>query len=442
MTGLYTYKLECFDNSQSFKSEIPTYAHYLTLAGYNSVLSGKMHFVGPDQLHGLTFRLTTDCYPSDFSWLPRFIDKESHLMQDPWGNASQYTPEQTVTKEWTTFRNYDEETHLRAIEYLYGEVPRRDPDKPFCLCVSYHHPHDPFTPPKKYYDLYEGVDFALPDLGACVKWDQTIMDTWLANGFHRTDKYNVTTPRGLQELRRCYAALVTYIDDKVGELLSSLKDKGLLENTVILFTSDHGDLLGERGMVQKRHFYEWSTRIPMIIRFPGGAFAGETRRGACSLLDVAPTLVELAGAGCEDAPSMDGVSLMRYLKNPAYDRDIFVEYHGEGVIWPCFMIRSGPYKYFYIHEKKGALFNVVDDPKELVNLIDEPEHQETCRLLQSKILHKFDPERVQSYLTESLQNRSIVREANRISGVSWDYTPENNGAIRYARNRVKGKLRD
>jgi len=433
MTGKYTYDLGCFDNSHPFSSEEPTFAHYLSIAGYEAVLAGKMHFVGPDQLHGLDKRLTTDCYPASFSWLPKYIDKEKHLMQDPWGNAALYVEEECRPKEWNVFINYDEEVHFRAKEYLYGCVPRRDKDKPFCLTVSYHHPHDPFCPPKKYYDMYEGVDFDIPEPLGYGEEEKTTLDRWLANGFHRLDKYDVTRPEGLRALRRCYAALTTYIDDKIGELLDTLADTGLDKNTVIILTSDHGDMLGERGMVQKRCFYEWSARIPLIIKFPDNRHAGCVVGEACSLLDVGATMIDVAGAALPDAPGSDGVSLMRYIEGRTPVRDVFVEYQGEGVKWPCFMIRRGSLKYTYIHQYETQLFDVVNDPDERVNLSGDPSYAQIEKELKAEILARFPPGPLVEYLEMSRKRRAVVRRANAPRGISWAYSPDFPDDRRYAR---------
>ncbi|MCL2832858.1 MAG: choline-sulfatase [Treponema sp.] len=435
MTGKYTYDLGCFDNGHAFSSEEPTWAHYLSLAGYDTVLTGKMHFIGPDQMHGLDKRLTTDSYPADYSWLPKFLNKETRLMQDPWGNAINYTKELCHPAEWSSYINYDEETQFRAKEYLYGMVPKRPQEKPFCLCVSYHHPHDPFWPPKKYYDKYADVKMEIPRPLEYGDDEKTFMDKSLAENFHRLDKYDITKPEGLLELRRCYAALTTYIDDKIGELLEILKNTGLEKNTVVIFTSDHGDMLGERGMVQKRCFYEWSSRIPLIMCFPDKNHSGTIIKEPCSLLDIGETMIDLAGARRPDAPANDAVSLMQYLGAPAIAREIYSEYHGEGVMWPCFMIRKDNFKYTYIYKHETQLFNVIADPGERKNLSGLQEYAETENQLKNLLLARFSPGQVQEYLEQSRKRRAIVREANKARGISWDYSPVFPDKFRYTHGR-------
>lgn len=425
MTGKYTSRLNCFDNASAFSCEEPTFAHYLANAGYETVLSGKMHFVGADQLHGFSKRLTTDVYPSGFSWLPNYVDEEKHILQsDAWGNAIHYNAETAGPLEWNEGIQYDEETHWKAREYLNT---RNQNSTPFFLCVSYHHPHDPFNPPQKYWDMYEGKDISIPDLSGVSLEGDTILDRWLNTGFHRTDVFDIRGEKNLYAVRRAYSALVTYIDDKVGELLTDLEKTGLAENTIVIFTSDHGDMLGERGMVQKRCFYEWSSRIPLLIHYPGGN--EKIMQQPVSIVDLAPTIVELAGG--EKMEGTDGISLAGD-KLPE-GRPVFCESHGEAILWPCYMVRQGNYKYTYIYEKESQLFRIDQDRQEQNNLAGMPEYREIENHLRSLILEHFQPEGVLEYLRTSIPKKRVVKKAMEKMQTSWDYVPVVDESRRFSR---------
>ena len=425
MTGKYTSATSCFDNTSVLSSEEPTFAHALVNAGYETVLSGKMHFVGADQLHGFEKRLTTDIYPSDFAWLPEFVDAEKHIMHAPKaGNAVDYIQETARPVRWNSGLQYDEETHSKAREYLYREAARGE--KPFFLCVSYHHPHDPFQPTRKYWDLYEGKHITIPDVSGCKVTGDTKLDEWLNTGFHRTDCYDVTSHENLYAVRRAYSALVTYIDDKVGELLEDLEQTGLAENTIVIFTSDHGDMLGERGMVQKRCFYEWSSRVPMMIRIPGEKPATVSR--PVSLIDLSPTLIEMAGA--EPLPETDAYSLLQDVEQRP---PVFSESHGEGILWPCYMIRDGKYKYTYIHENNCQLFDMEQDPQEQNNLWGREEYRELCQELKQRILDKFSLQTVFHYVDHIVPQKEVIRSAMKKSHTSWDYVPVVDESRRFSR---------
>jgi choline-sulfatase len=403
MTGDYASRHGCYDNASILPADVPTVAHYLTLAGYETVLSGKMHFVGPDQLHGFARRLTTDVYPAAMDWVPT-QDPDGRFVRG--GHARSYVPPRVGVVPWSKFLAYDEETHFRALEYL-----RNGPADPFFLVVSYHHPHDPFQVTQELWDLYEGVDILIPDTPEDVEY--SVMDVW-ANEAHETDAVDLRDPDGLRALRRAYYALVSYVDRKLGELLEVVPD-----DTLVIFTSDHGDMLAERAMVQKRCFYEWSARIPLIVRHP------DRRTGVVdtpvSLLDVAPTI--LAAAGADERLPMDGVDLFE-------PRGVvFSEYHVEKVRAPCFMVRQGRWKYVYIHGHGDQLFDLESDPGEWANLAGE---RDTAELRQA-ILARFDPDAIACHGVESVARRDVIARAMAMTSTRWDYSPPFDATKQYVR---------
>jgi choline-sulfatase len=402
MTGDYASRHGCYDNASILPADVPTVAHYLTLAGYETVLSGKMHFVGPDQLHGFARRLTTDVYPAAMNWVPT-QDPDGRFVRG--GHARSYVPPRVGVVPWSKFLAYDEETHFRALEYL-----RNGPADPFFLVVSYHHPHDPFQVTQELWDLYEGVDIPIPDTPEDVEY--SVMDVW-ANEAHETDAVDLRDPDGLRALRRAYYALVSYVDRKLGELLEVVPD-----DTLVIFTSDH-DMLAERAMVQKRCFYEWSARIPLIVRHP------DRRTGVVdtpvSLLDVAPTI--LAAAGADEPLPMDGVDLFE-------PRGVvFSEYHVEKVRAPCFMVRQGRWKYVYIHGHGDQLFDLESDPGEWANLAGE---RDTAELRQA-ILARFDPDAIACHGVESVARRDVIARAMAMTSTRWDYSPPFDATKQYVR---------
>ncbi|MDQ3930890.1 MAG: sulfatase-like hydrolase/transferase, partial [Chloroflexota bacterium] len=290
MTGRYGSDLGCYDNAAVLHADVPTVAHYLTNAGYDAVLTGKMHFLGPDQLHGFRRRLTTDVFPAGVGWVPS-VDAQGKFSGG--GHARSYVAPNVGVRPWTKFLSYDEETHFRALEYI-RERGRTRPDEPFFLISSYHHPHDPFHVTQELWDLYEGAEVDIPVYPEHLEQTYSAMDRWI-NEHHETDKVDLGNPDSLYQLRRSYYGLVTYIDRKVGELLAALEQTGHRDNTVVIFTSDHGDMLAERRMVQKRCFYEWSARIPLIVSFPDGSYSGRKVAAPVSLIDLLPTLLDVAG---------------------------------------------------------------------------------------------------------------------------------------------------
>jgi choline-sulfatase len=203
------------------------------------------------------------------------------------------------------------------------------------------------------------------------------------------------------------------------------------ENTFVLFTSDHGDMMTERGMVQKRCFYEWSARVPLIARFPGAEHAGDRIPQPVSLIDVLPTVLDLAGVPESHRAHLDGRSLLPLISEgegltPSADRaerPVFSEYHLEKVFAPCFMVRRGHFKYILVHEHDEQLFDLAADPGESTDLSDDPSYQEVRNALRELVLERFDPERLAADGRASILRRAIVRDAMRHNDTHWDYEP-------------------
>ncbi|MGH2355275.1 MAG: sulfatase-like hydrolase/transferase [Chloroflexota bacterium] len=458
VSGQYTSTNRVYDNAALFAADIPAIGHYLTNVGYDCVLSGKMHFVGPDQLHGFRRRLTTDIYAEEFNMLdnrsPWAIARDPSVFDPEAGkgrHVRNYVGSNVHVGRWHHHLAYDEEAHYRAREYLRARgavralaattsAPARGAEErsaerihatgeagaqPWFLCASFHHPHEPFWPPKDLWDLYEGAEIQLPEYPENMDATYSAMDRWLnANHGIRHMVGELRTPESLYRVRRAYYALVTYIDRKVGELLATLKEQGLWDDTVVIFTSDHGDMLCEKSMVQKRSFYEWSCRVPLLMRFPGDRWAGTVVREPVSLIDLLPTLEDLAGVPAEDRLPADGASLMGLIDgSDTAPRTVFAEMHVEDTPVLCFMARRGRYKYIYAHGVDAQLFDLETDPGEWRNLVGNPQYAEVEGELRAAILDRFSLDAIEADVRRSLRARRLLREAMRRNGTLWDYTP-------------------
>jgi len=290
MSGQLPSRTGVYDNAAEFASSIPTFAHHLRTAGYQTCLSGKMHFVGPDQLHGFEERLTTDIYPADFGWTPDYRKPGERI---DWWYHNLGSVAGAGTAEITNQLEYDDEVAFLACQKLF-EYARMsdDPDRrPWCLTVSFTHPHDPYVARKEHWDLYEDCPALEPEVGFIPfeHQDPHSQRLYKASDY---DSFDIV-PEQVRRARRGYFASISYIDEKLGEVLSVLERTGQAENTVILFCSDHGDMLGERGLWFKMCFYEGSARVPLTIAGPG--IAPGRIDAPVSNLDICPTLCALAG---------------------------------------------------------------------------------------------------------------------------------------------------
>ncbi len=421
LTGTYCSENGVYDNAAALSCDQPTLCHPLNLMDYDTALSGKIHFVGADQLHGFQKRLLPNIYPADFSWV------KSRDHKTPRSHARSYLGSAVHVGRSGRNLKYDELAHREALSYLKkkgGQKRKGKSYRPFFLCVSYNFPHEPFWPPKKYWDMYEDEPIEIPKLPSDFEKRHSAMDRWL-NRHHGVDKVDLQKPASLKKLWRAYYALVTYIDDKVGELVAGLKADGLMDNTIIIFTSDHGDMLCQKNMVQKRSFYESSARVPLLVVSPHVGRRGHVCKTPVSLLDIAPTILELTGYTDSESLAADGTSLVPLLQGKEQpDRVVFSEMHSEGVYATCFMVRRGKYKYIYIHGHDEQLFGLEADAHEWNNLANRSEHASIKDELKGLILSRFDPDKIEKELRDSLQRRHLLKKAMKKTGRDWSFKPE------------------
>jgi choline-sulfatase len=333
MTGLLPSATGAFDNAGELPASIPTFAHRLRLLGYRTVLVGKMHFIGPDQLHGFEERPMTDMYPAGFDWVPNWDLAEDERL--PWYHDLRSVLGAGPVRA-TLQTEYDSEVVRRARE----AIAARD-DRPLLLVVSFTHPHDPYEAPFEHWDRYAGVAIdppAFPEAAGdpSSRRLRAMLDS---------ERIPVSDEQVLAA-RRGYYAAISLVDDYLGLLLGDLGD-----DAVVVFTSDHGDMLGERGLWYKMAPFEPSIRVPLIVRAPGRIAAGRVSQPV-SLLDLAPTLVELGGG------TMDGVGL---LAEPV-PRDVPLEYLAEGVRSPQVVLVRGNRKLVRTLGEPDLVYDEADDP--------------------------------------------------------------------------------
>jgi choline-sulfatase len=427
MTGQLPSRTRVYDNAAEFASDIPTFAHHLRRAGYHTCLSGKMHFVGPDQLHGFEERLTTDIYPADFGWTPDYrrpgerIDWWYHNMGSVTGAG---------VAEITNQLEYDDEVAYHAVRKIQDLGRGRDP-RPWCLTVSFTHPHDPFVARRRFWDLYADCAHLLPEVGPIPYEAQ---DPHARRIFDANDwrSYDITEEH-VRRARRAYFANISYIDEKVGDILSTLRD--MRQEAVVVFVSDHGDMLGERGLWYKMNFYEGSSRVPLMIAAPdlAPALVGTP----VSTLDVAPTLAALAGVSMEEvAPWTEGVSLLPVAGGAARGA-VPMEYAAEASVAPMVALREGRFKYTRCAADPEQLFDLDADPQERRNLAEDPGHAETLARFRAMADARWDLARFDAEVRESQARRLVVYEALRNGAYyPWDFQPLQKASERYMRNHM------
>ena len=232
--------------------------------------------------------------------------------------------------------------------------------------------------------------------------------------------------------RRAYFGNISYIDELIGGVLETLRACEFDDDTVILFVSDHGDMLGEKGLWFKMSFFEGSSRVPLMICPPTG-YQQHVVREPASTLDVFPTLIDMAGVDVPD--DVDGVSLLPVMNGNGEKRQIFCEYAAEGSISPMVMLRDGPFKLNVCMKDPDQLFNLVEDPGETNNLADNPENTAQLASMKAMVESSYDFDAFNQDVLTSQKQRLVIYDALRNgSYYPWDYQPLQLASERYMRN--------
>jgi choline-sulfatase len=427
MSGRLPRATRVYDNAAEFASDMPTYAHHLRRAGYATSLIGKMHFVGPDQLHGFEERLTTDVYPADFGWTPDYRKPGERI--DWWyHNLGSVTG--AGVAEITNQLEYDDEVAHLATQKLY-DLGRGHDGRPWCVTVSFTHPHDPFVARRRFWDLYEGASELEPpqvlDYAAMDAHSQRIQDSCDWRSF-------AVTPDQVRRARRGYFANISYIDDKIGQLLAVLE--ATRQTAIVVFLSDHGEMLGERGMWFKMNFLDPSARVPLMIAAPG--LAPGRIDTPVSTLDLVPTLAALAGLDLAGVmPWTEGENLVPLAQGQSGRGPVAMEYAAEASVAPMVALVEGNWKYTRCAVDPEQLFDLSADPGERVNRVGDPAAAEVLARMRTLADARWDLAAFDAEVRDSQARRHAVYPALRNGAYyPWDFQPLQRASERYMRNHM------
>lgn len=362
MTSRHVHHVEVWDNASPLRSDWPTFAHTFRAAGYRTILCGKMHFVGPDQLHGFEERWVPDIYPAAFDWTRS--NRREVAIND--GSQSKHSVLVAGPGE-TEDMLYDELVIRQAEEGLTGLLAG---DRPFLLIVSITGPHFPFKAPQRYWDMFAGADIRLPHLPENYQAREHPYVGWV----RRSGKFEEPVPdEACLRARRSIYGRMALVDDHLSRIVTRLEQAEARDSTFLTFLSDHGDMMGEHGLWFKNTAFEPSSRVPLFFTGPG--IAQGRIAETVSLLDLGPTLAGLAGIPALEVPT-DGRNLAPLLRR---ERDpetgcAIVENYGEGLHRGVRTIVRGPWKLNVCQHTLPELFNLAQDPHEWTNVAAEPEH--------------------------------------------------------------------
>lgn len=428
--GRLPFSIGMYDNASEFHSAIPTFAHYLRLLGYRVEMSGKMHFVGADQLHGYARRHTTEIYPANFAWT---VD---------WSKGREYRPTNLTMAPViesgpcvrTLQMDYDDEVAYHGMQAIY-DLARKTDRRPWSLTVSFTQPHSPYVISQDYWDRYNHDDIEAPSVPEIPldEKDHLSRNLHYCQGRH---EFTVTEEHK-RNARHGYYGMISFIDDKVAMLRSTLEKCGLADDTIIILTADHGDMMGERGMWYKQHFFEWASRVPFVVHAPK-RFKPSRVEQNISLVDLMPTMLDLANGGKFSGyvgDEIDGKSLVPALEGDPESLDdvIISEFAADGSTGPSRMVKKGAWKYMYLEGVDELLYDVANDPNELKNEAGTPNHAERLSELRAIALSGWDPDELRVIIRKDQEQRLLVHKATG-GEPSWVNIVRTDDNDRYIRN--------
>jgi choline-sulfatase len=430
MAGQLPSRIGAYDNAAEFPSTVPTFAHYLRARGYRTCLSGKMHFVGADQLHGFEERITTDMYPADFGWTPTWDEPEKRH----WWFHNMLSVVEAGPYERSLEMDYDDEVAYATTRWL-NDTARGGDERPWMLTVSFMSPHDPYLAPTADWNRYRADDIDMPAVPYIAPEKRDPHSRRMHDLYDRGE-YRVTEEH-LRAARRGYYAMITYADRLLGQVLEALKATGQADRTAIVLTADHGDMLGERGLWYKMTFFEHSARVPLILAMPGGFVPRRVARNV-SLVDLLPSFVELAGEGSfAPAVPVDGRSLLGLASGgaEAWPDTVLGEYMAEGTVHPAFMIRRGRHKFVTCEGDPPQLYDLAADPRELDNLAADSGHVRLAAEFAGEAASRWRGATIREQVVASQRQRVFVQETLLRGRIQpWDWQPRVDAARQYNRN--------
>jgi len=386
LTGKYSRSIGIYDNKHILEHNCDTIPRTFTRHGYRTCLIGKAHFNG-EQFHGYQQRPYGDLYGQAHQPDP---ERRPEFGESGLGGITKNTGPSGIPLPLTQTEICVSET----AKWLQLHT-RLNPDQPFFLSVNFDKPHFPYKPPAELYRKYAG-SVSLPQLPENHAAGAVPFVAKALERFIEPDN-----EKALDTLVSYYAC-VEWVDDAVGRILETLEYLGLAENTIVVYTSDHGDLCGEHGLWNKSVFFEASSRVPLIVRWPETAEAGKRRREIVGLIDLFPTLCEVAGiptpVGCE------GESLVGLLKR---DVGLAREYlFSESALlnqteYAGCMLRTGKWKYNYYLDSSEELYDMEIDSEERDNLADAVEHREMVDRFRAETIRFWRPKEQESRFRET-----------------------------------------
>ena len=361
-TGRYVHQIRFWDNAMPYDGSVPSWGHRLQATGNPVVSIGKLHYRSAADANGFDTEIMPMHVIDGIGDLRGMIRRDMQPAMATLGLAK------GAGRGDSSYQRYDDRITSASVDWLTRWADRPG-EKPFALFVSLVCPHFPLMSRPEWYDMYPADKVPWPDQYGAHERPQ---HPWIV-ALRELQIYDKGfDPASVRRALSAYFGMVSFTDHNVGRIMAALRQTGLIDNTNVIYTSDHGDNLGARGLWGKSNLYDAAAAVPMIIAGPTVPHGAEVREPV-SLVDCFPTIVEAVGSRLapEDA-DLPGASLFDIIRGTHRRRHVLSEYHAVGATTGAFMIRVGNFKYIHFAGLPPQLFDLELDPREIRNLAEEP----------------------------------------------------------------------
>lgn len=380
MSGQYALSTGALNNFTWLEEDVPVWPAYMSQAGYSTAAIGKMHFTPWDHMGGFQDRII--CEDKRHTYLPdnhyQYLEANGLSRPHPTDHPGYF--ESLGAPTYLYGREFYPDVFVgeRAAEWLKGIG-----DKPFATWVSFPGPHDPYDPPLEYAEMYAEAPIPKP------LWAETDRERHAYKSSHGSERMfqnsmfrirpTEATPEQFRLWRSHYYADISVIDEGIGRIIAALEETGALENTLIIFTSDHGDALGDHGLVFKGHYLESMTKVPLLVRGPG-ITPGSRSDALISTVDLVAAFFDVCSVDPPD--TLQGVSSLPVFRGQTEQirGHLFSDLDGHSMVF------DGRHKYIYYSGHGAELYDLEGDPEEFNNLSGQSDISETEKRLLGLLL--------------------------------------------------------
>lgn len=415
-TGTPVFENRCWSSAEPYYGQQQSWMHRLRNGGHNVVSIGKLHYRSAHDDLGFTEQIHPMYLANNgVGWPQALLRKPMGEFSDTVEMSSQLGPGET------SYTEYDRKITAAAEDWLYHRAPSGI--QPWVLFVSFICPHYPLSAPEEFFDLYRDVTIPQPHSQKPDRQQSHPVIDVMRQFWDYADHFDGESEQtGLKN----YYGLCSFLDDNVSKVLTALEQGGHTDNTQIIYTSDHGDMLGNHGIWGKCYMYEDSAGIPMILS--GAGIEPSTNSTPVSLTDLASTIEETVSG--QNVPNStkpwQSRPLQHFIRKPDYERPVISEYHDGGSPCGFYMLRKGCWKLVYFSEgHPPLLFDLSKDAKEKNDLAGNSDYADTLAALTEQLFEILDPEEVnrmafsdQQKLTEHLGGLDKIKAM-----ASFNHTP-------------------